>query len=448
MRIEADFTKVTGRVKAMHGVGQPPMLGLNAEHLHYLEEAGIPYSRLHDVGGMFGGGAYVDIPNVFPDFEADENDPASYNFPFTDVIITELKKHGVEPVYRLGVTIENYAGVKAFRIFPPADFGKWARICEHIIRHYNEGWANGFHYAIRDWEIWNEADSGRFRNDISQMWRGTSQQFYDLYVTAATHLKQCFGDSIRVGGYASCGFYNCRTVDPDCQGLGHEPTSQFEGFFSFAHEFLAYVRDRKAPLDFFSWHSYASIANTLDMADYVKRLLDKYGFGDVPDYLNEWNVCHDIHSRGTARAAAQTLGMMLAMQKARPDMLNFYDARLNSCSQYGGLFNPDTWQPYLAYYAFMAFNEAYKLGNEVQTSSDDQDVYVLGATDQRQCVLLIANTSDQPKRATLALAGVKPDAFEAVMLNNQCDYRRRILHLAPDGTLAIPPQTCLQLIYA
>ena len=280
------------------------------------------------------------------------------------------------------------------------------------------------------------------------MWRGTSQQFYDLYVTAATHLKQCFGDSIRVGGYASCGFYNCRTVDPDCQGLGHEPTSQFEGFFSFAHEFLAYVRDRKAPLDFFSWHSYASIANTLDMADYVKRLLDKYGFGDVPDYLNEWNVCHDIHSRGTARAAAQTLGMMLAMQKARPDMLNFYDARLNSCSQYGGLFNPDTWQPYLAYYAFMAFNEAYKLGNEVQTSSDDQDVYVLGATDQRQRVLLIANTSDQPKRATLALAGVKPDAFEAVMLNNQCDYRRRILHLAPDGTLAIPPQTCLQLTYA
>ena len=203
MRIEADFTKVTGRVKAMHGVGQPPMLGLNAEHLHYLEEAGIPYSRLHDVGGMFGGGAYVDIPNVFPDFEADENDPASYNFPFTDVIITELKKRGVEPVYRLGVTIENYAGVKAFRIFPPADFGKWARICEHIIRHYNEGWANGFHYAIRDWEIWNEADSGRFRNDISQMWRGTSQQFYDLYVTAATHLKQCFGDNIRVGGYAS-----------------------------------------------------------------------------------------------------------------------------------------------------------------------------------------------------------------------------------------------------
>lgn len=447
MRIEADFTKVTGRVKAMHGVGQPPMLGLNAEHLHYLEEAGIPYSRLHDVGGLMAGGMYVDIPNVFPDFEADENDPASYNFPFTDAIITALKKRGVEPVYRLGVTIENYARVKAFRIFPPADFGKWARICEHIIRHYNEGWADGFHYAIRDWEIWNEADSGRFRNENSEMWRGTSQQFYDLYVTAATHLKQCFGDNIRVGGYASCGFYDCRSIDPDCQGLDHEPTSQIEGFFAFAHEFLAYVRERHAPLDFFSWHSYASIANTLAMADYVKRLLDKYGFGDVPDYLNEWNVCHDIHSRGTARAAAQTLGMMLAMQKARPDMLNFYDARLNSCSQYGGLFNPDTWQPYLAYYAFMAFNEAYRLGNEVQTASDDEGVYVLGATGQSRSVLLIANTTDQPKRATLALTGVQPDAFEAVMLNEDCDYRRRILHLAPDGTLAIPPQTCLQLTF-
>ena len=47
----------------------------------------------------------------------------------------------------------------AFRdLLPPKDFRKWAQICEHIIRHYNEGWADGHKWDIRYWEIWNEAD--------------------------------------------------------------------------------------------------------------------------------------------------------------------------------------------------------------------------------------------------------------------------------------------------
>ncbi|MBR6719544.1 MAG: hypothetical protein IKL74_01390, partial [Clostridia bacterium] len=66
-KITADFTKITGKIKPMHGVGQPPITGLTNEMFHYLKEAGIPYARLHDVGGMFGGGCFVDIPNLFPD---------------------------------------------------------------------------------------------------------------------------------------------------------------------------------------------------------------------------------------------------------------------------------------------------------------------------------------------------------------------------------------------
>ena len=40
----------------------------------------------------------------------------------------------------------------------PKDFKKWAVICEHIIRHYTEGWADGFFYDMPYWEIWNEPD--------------------------------------------------------------------------------------------------------------------------------------------------------------------------------------------------------------------------------------------------------------------------------------------------
>ena len=52
--------------------------------LHYLKDAGIPYARLHDVGGQLGRGLYVDIPNLFPDFAADETRPENYRFDVTD----------------------------------------------------------------------------------------------------------------------------------------------------------------------------------------------------------------------------------------------------------------------------------------------------------------------------------------------------------------------------
>ena len=155
-----DSVATGGPVKPVNGVGQPPMVGaMNSwPMLHFLKEAGIPFSRLHDVGGRLGGGMFVDIPNLFPDFAADENDPASYRFAYTDSLLSALAENGVEPFFRLGVTIENWVarGFPPLRAVPPPDFAKWARICEHVVRHYTEGWANGLRLEISHWEIWNE----------------------------------------------------------------------------------------------------------------------------------------------------------------------------------------------------------------------------------------------------------------------------------------------------
>ena len=143
-------------IKPLHGVGQPPFSGIDFTLIRrWLTPAGIPFSRLHDVGGCFGNNLYVDIPNLFRDFDADPADPASYDFAFTDLLITALVEAGVEPFFRLGVTIENYMRVRAYRIHPPKDNLKGAQICEGVIRHYTEGWADGFRYPIRYWEIWN-----------------------------------------------------------------------------------------------------------------------------------------------------------------------------------------------------------------------------------------------------------------------------------------------------
>ena len=112
--IRVDLNKTVKAMKPMHAGGQPPMsMQMGKDKVfpmfHYLTEAGIPFSRLHDVGGAFGAGKFVDISNVFRNFDADETDPGNYDFTFTDVLLKELIEAGVEPYYRLGNTIENQA---------------------------------------------------------------------------------------------------------------------------------------------------------------------------------------------------------------------------------------------------------------------------------------------------------------------------------------------------
>ncbi len=141
-----------------------------------------------------GGAHFVDVPNIFPDFDADENDPRNYDFTLTDEYIGSIVAAGTKIVYRLGITIDR--GTKKYHTLPPRDFAKWSRICEHIVLHCNEGWADGFEWNILDWEIWNEPEN-------PPMWSGTCEEYYELYVTAAKHLKSRF-PQLRIGGYGSC----------------------------------------------------------------------------------------------------------------------------------------------------------------------------------------------------------------------------------------------------
>ncbi len=423
MKITADFTKLTGnKIKPLHGVGQAPLHGTSKQFFHYLTEAGIPYSRLHDVGGYLGGGRFVDIPNIFRDFDADVNDPASYDFVFTDWLISTLEEFGVEPFYRLGVTIENDYRMKRYRIDPPKDPLKWAQICEHIIRHYNEGWANGFHYGIKYWEIWNEPEGEKTLHG-GACFLGTQEEYFRLYEVTANHLKKCFGDSIMVGGYASVGF-GAYEQDKDLCGIRpavYETHAQH--WIDFAHDFFQYIgsEEHKAPIDFFSWHSYGQ---PLDLPKYVRharKIMNKYGFGDVPDILDEWNPAIGNIIRSQPVAAARITAAMLLMQKETTSLMTYYDARIGT-SIYGGLFNPDTWAPYKAYYSFMGFNELYKLKNEVFTASDDENICVGAAADGRKKTLVISNISDKAVECELELSGTENTENEIIRIDDVYTY--------------------------
>ena len=146
--VTVDPSAIVGPVKPMNAVNNGPAYDSELQKKDF-KILKIPYSRTHDASlGECYGERVVDISDIFRDFDKDPDSPASYDFRETDLYIKTLIDSGCEPFYRLGQSIENQPAAK-YNIYPPKDYKKWARICEHIIRHYNEGWADGFHYDIR-----------------------------------------------------------------------------------------------------------------------------------------------------------------------------------------------------------------------------------------------------------------------------------------------------------
>ena len=390
-----DFSKIMGQIKPLHGFNNAPEPDCEAGYRDVLARAGIPFVRLHDMGGHYAAARYVDIANVFPDFDKDPADPASYDFTFTDWLIADIYRQGSEVVYRLGCSIEPEHFIKPRNILPPADPYKWARICEGIIRHYNHGWANGFYYGIRYWEIWNEPDNTPEIAD-NPMWKGTPEQYYTLYEVASRHLKSCFPE-LMIGGYGSCGFYAV---------LGGyvkaaNSSERTEHFIDFLHGFLAHIRAKHCPLDFFSWHSYADAASNQVFAAYARKTLDEYGYTDAEMHLNEWNPGRDV--RGTTLDMALIAQMLCRMHPTDLRVMNYYDAQ--PWSTYAGVYDGNKRTVAPAYYAFVYYNELYRLGNCVSVTGDCADI--LAATDGHRGAVLIANPAPEECEISLALAGLE-----------------------------------------
>ena len=412
--ISIDTSEIIGKIKPMHGGGQPPLRGPRfSGDFHYLTEAGIPYSRLHDVGGAFGAGKFVDVPNVFRDFDADDNDPENYDFTFTDILIEELIKAGIKPYYRLGTTIENQALVKAYHTKPPKDYEKWARICEHIIAHYNEGWADGYHFDIEYWEIWNEPDV-----QAQMMWNGTPEEYYRLYEVAAKHLKKCF-PNIKIGGFASCGFY---AIAPDKNNT--PPSEHEENLMTFFYDFFDYIKKTNAPIDFFSWHSYADAGRVVVADKWLHNTLVEYGYGDIETHLNEWNPNFG-QGFGTAAHNAQIAAIMLGMQNGYADVLCIYDMRTNT-APFCPLFDIITHKPIQGYYSLAAFNALYKLKTQVRHECDTKDLYVACAYDGKKGAIMISNVSEESHRLTINGVNLKNARYYVI-------DDKRLLSWAPNA---------------
>ena len=378
------------RIRPLNGVnGGPVSHNFRYDASGLFRDANIPYCRLHDTEGVLGCGKFVDVRNIFPIWDLDENDPKSYEFTFTDEYLRRIDECGAQAFYRLGETIDH--GYFRAHVRPPEDAAKWARICANIVRHYNEGWADGFRYGIKYWEIWNEPEN-------PPMWQGSREEYFNLYRETANLLKREF-PQIKVGGYASCGVYGAFNPEGD---------EFFRVCIDWIDDFLAFVKapETASPLDFFSWHIYSSDPEeVLRHARYCREKLDAAGLEDVESILDEWNWAgKDMFEKMRDMTGASfTADVMCRLQNTDDaDVACYYDAQPDQA--YGGLFIRHTDTPSRTYYAVKAFGRLLKLKNEAVFTAAT-DLAAAAATDGKVRAAVVSNHEKETRPVRFSFPG-------------------------------------------
>jgi xylan 1,4-beta-xylosidase len=319
--LHIDAANIIGELHSLQGLNGPPspvLAGL-PNLVHQYKDLRVDQVRTHDFMGPTEIDSKYDQSNpflvwlipdsaqraavvkagnaaiIFPDEHANPEEPKSYNFGPTDKVLAAIHDSGAEVYYRIGRSFGANTN-------PPADFDKFASVVKHIAMHYNQGWANGFHFNIRYWEFWNEPEI---------FWSGTPEQFYLLYEKTAVALKST-DPALKVGG--------------DAKAISFSAGPYREGFIDFC-------KAHKLPLDFYSWHNYTDgSADTYDairVSKIIREILDTHGFPHAESILSEWNISADFTpaEESTLRGPedAAYIGAELSyMQDAPVDHALFY----------------------------------------------------------------------------------------------------------------------------
>ena len=427
-KIKFDLSKNAGTFKIMNATNGGPWHKRHAtdqyrSNLEDYKAARMPYSRNHDSGvhGIYGGPYSHDITNIFPDFDADETNPESYDFACTDEAILCCLEAGTKTFFRLGQTIEHQ--IKKHGTIPPKDFNKWARICEHIIRHYTEGWADGFELDMPYWEIWNEPDLDPDDATNKRCWGGTKAQFFDFYEIAARHLKKCF-PHLKIGGPAVAG-----------------------SKYDWVDEFLGEMKKRGVEIDFFSWHVYGTTPEKLiDRSDKVHELLVKHGYENTESILNEWNYIrgweedyvYSIESMHGIKGAAFTMACIGEAQKSTIDMLMYYDTRP---SVFCGAFDFYTYRPLKGYYPLYWYGKFYDMDHEVRCENQPENIYTLAGVDKNGKVLSVVTyyteEDDTAEDKEISVDFGKEGEYEVYLVD--ADHDGELISTTKDLTFTLNP---------
>jgi len=363
INIEINTNKILRKIKDMNCVNNGPYVDSSLGNFDAYKQLRIPYERNHNASfdSGYGGPNIVDVDFIFKDFDCDENDPNNYDFTLTDLLISNSFKAGTKVYYRLGSRIENEK--KKHHTLPPKDYLKWAKICEHIIMHYNFGWACGFNYDIEYYEIWNEPDGWSTETDPAKKntWGGTKEEFFDFFTISIKYLKERF-PNLKIGGPA------------------------LRNDLTWCEDFLKYISNNSVQLDFFSWHCYCESPKKIAIKEKeIESLLEKYGYSNSEIHINECNYMEgfeDEKFKNTVKAIISNHGAvfnndtMNRLENTKLKLLMYYDARK---TVFNGIFDYYTLRPLKGYYPIYFWSNLRELENEVEVVISDDKISSIAA---------------------------------------------------------------------
>ena len=350
--VNVDLSLKLGEVKPLHGMCNGPK-SYGADITDLFREIGVPYVRFDCTDTAVSAYA-VDISRIFKSFANDPTDPESYDFAVTDSYVEAAMLTGAKVIFRLGESVDLVSGIKKAI---PESSETLARVCVNIIRHYNEGWANGYTFGIDCFEIWSY--SGEDKDGE-----------LGLYRSLANSIK-LYDEDIRLGGMS------------------------FPLGGGAVRDFLRYCKKNNLPLDFVSVDCFASDPETVgaDIESLI-MLMRNLGFDKTELIIGKWCyadsdalegstfekvVCGRAGEQKRALLEAQrgvkgasfAAAFMLRLMNCDLKTACFYDAQpmvspfCSIADRFGNALKP--------YYAFKSFGELYRTRNSVWVESQQTE---------------------------------------------------------------------------
>lgn len=350
--VNVDLSLKIGEVKPLHSMCNGPK-SYGADISHLFRDIGVPFVRFDCTDTAMSAYA-VDISRIFKSFDSDPTDPANYDFTVTDSYVEAAMLVGAKVIFRLGESIDI---ISKMRREIPESIETLARVCVNIIRHYNEGWAQGYSFGIEYFELWNS--SGEKNADE-----------YGLYRSLANSLK-LYNEDIKLGGMSF----------PISGGA--------------VREFLRYCRKYNVPLDFVSVDCFASDPDEVGRdVESLIMLMRNLGFSETELIIGKWCYADAEIINGTTlelimggrsgeakrklfeaqssvRGAAFVTAVLLRLMNTELKTACFYDAQpmVSPFCAISDRFGKEQ-KPY---YSFKSFGELYRAKNSVWTESAQID---------------------------------------------------------------------------
>ena len=405
--LSADFSVEKGVFRReLHSSGFAPRVTSVGETFNDVKSLNFEYARTHDLALVNDGQRIFDVHFMFPLMHLDAKDPNNYFFKATDHAMKRIRDAGLKVFYRLGTSIEHSGPTVHFNSLIPEDFDKMAEVFAATVRHYNNGWANGFYWDIKYWEIWNEPD---IRNAMWCLPEGDEgpgrfekrqKLFIKFFVTCLKRLKSEFPE-LKIGGPALC-YYR-------------------EDYFKLL---LAECKKEGLAPDFISWHYYGDRPLCMtDAADAARKMLDDFGFTKCELILNEWHylgkyswgglrnsdpavvkkVWEGPASHNGIESSAFTLTSLAMFQTSKLDQAYFYGCRHTGAWGYMDQYQ----QKYKIWYALKLFGDLAEKAATVcdSTSADTVTLLAVKSADGKTGWLLVSDYRGEAMEIPVAVKG-------------------------------------------